>query len=434
MTLATAANSRTAPSTLAAGILIACPDSRPPAYQAVVGFDRDGLLGSFLTGFYHDGRGLTGAIGRRSARLARALSRRHHPEIPGDRVRSAWSFDLALSLENRSRRLRSPVARWRTRRFDRVLAARVRRDRPDLLFAFSDVASEFALPVCRDLGVPTIVSVVHGEPSEEREILEREAATSPEFYPIYLGGERLDHDDLAWLHERRRRDAELADRLLVPSQHIADRYRRGGIPAEKIQVIPYAADTSRFRPDPRKIPGDGCTFLFAGGISQRKGIGYLLRAWQMVRRPGWRLRLLGAPPADVEPLRPYQDGVEWLGRLPHGEVPGVMASADAFVFPSLFEGSAVVTYEAMACGLPSIVTPNAGSVVRDGLDGRLVAAADVESLALAMTELGEDRDKRLSWGASARLRAEAFDWARYQDALRAAVVSIGRGRGTSRGR
>ena len=59
----------------------------------------------------------------------------------------------------------------------------------------------------------------------------------------------------------------------------------------------------------------------------------------------------------------------------HADVPARMARADVFVFPSLFEGSAVVTYEAIACGLPSIVTPEAGSVVRDGVEGFLVPAA-----------------------------------------------------------
>ncbi len=115
-----------------------------------------------------------------------------------------------------------------------------------------------------------------------------------------------------------------------------------------------------------------------GGITQRKGIKYLLEAWRLVRRPGWRLQLLGALPADAGPLRPLSDEVEWLGRLPHAEVPARMASADVFVFPSLFEGSAVVTYEAMACGLPCIVTAEAGSVVRHGRDGLIVPARDVD--------------------------------------------------------
>ncbi len=79
-----------------------------------------------------------------------------------------------------------------------------------------------------------------------------------------------------------------------------------------------------------------------------------------------------------------------------------MAAADVFVFPSLFEGSAVVTYEALACGLPSIVTAEAGSVVRHGLEGLVVPARDVEALAEAMERLGCDPGLREDFAASAR--------------------------------
>ncbi len=75
-----------------------------------------------------------------------------------------------------------------------------------------------------------------------------------------------------------------------------------------------------------------------------------------------------------------------------------MAAADVFVFPSLFEGSAVVTYEALACGLPCIVTPRPGSVVRDGVEGLIVPARDVEALAAA-------------WNGSAATRGSARDLA-----------------------
>src|SRR5205814_3856754 len=141
-------------------------------------------------------------------------------------------------------------------------------------------------------------------------------------------------------------------------------------------------------------------------------------AWTRVRRPGWRLQLLGPPPRDVSPLRPYLDEVELLGRVSHSEMPSRMAAADVFVFPSLFEGSAVVTYEALACGLPSIVTPNAGSVVRDGVDGFLVASRDVEALAKSMERLGDDAELRATMAVEARRRAEAFDWPRYHASLR----------------
>ena len=136
-----------------------------------------------------------------------------------------------------------------------------------------------------------------------------------------------------------------------------------------------------------------------------------------MRRPGWRLQLLGALPREAAPLGPYLDEVEHLGRVGHAEMPARMAAADVFVFPSLFEGSAVVTYEALACGLPSVVTPNAGSVVRDGVEGFVVPARDVEALAERMERLGSDPALRARMSAEARARAEAFGWARYHAAV-----------------
>src|SRR5207253_2487205 len=183
-------------------------------------------------------------------------------------------------------------------------------------------------------------------------------------------------------------DVAMADRILVPSGHLAEALARHGTPRNRITVIPYAADTRRFVPDPAKRHGTSCTFLFAGGITQRKGIKYLLEAWRLVRRPGWRLQLLGPLPRVTEPLEGYLDDVELLGRVGHAEVPRLMASADVFVFPSLFEGSAVVTYEALACGLPSVVTPSAGSVVRDEVEGFVVEPRDVVALAQCMGQLG----------------------------------------------
>jgi glycosyltransferase involved in cell wall biosynthesis len=266
--------------------------------------------------------------------------------------------------------------------------------------------------------------MVHGDVREEAALLDVERERSPDVFHLYLGDSPLDRCELAWLHDRRLRDLEWADLILVPSDHIAGELSRHGTPRERIRVVPYAADTVRFRPAERPATGEGCTFLFAGGIAQRKGIKYLLQAWQRVRRPGWRLQLLGAAPRDLSALAPWMAGVELLGRVPHAEVPARMAAADVFAFPSLFEGSAVVTYEALACGLPSVVTPAAGSVVRDGMEGLIVPPADVETLAEAMECLGNDPELRREMGHAARRRAEAFDWSRYQSALVSALDQL----------
>jgi starch synthase len=414
-------------------VLVACPDARSPAYQAVVGLSRAGRLHRFVTAVYYAGNDPLSGLARRVAphrfdRWERVLKRRHEPEIPAHKVRSDWGFDLALAAERRTA-LRYPatrlrLARWRTRRFDRTVARALVRDRPGAALFFSDVASEFALPECRRRGIPSVLSMVHGDVREERRVMEIEAEAAPDFFPIYLGNGEVDTGEMAWLHDRRLRDIELADRIVVPSEHIAGELVKNGMPRERIAVVPYAADTRRFVPDPNKTHGKPCTFLFAGGITQRKGIKYLLAAWRLARKPGWRLQLLGALPADTGPLAPYRDEVEWLGRFPHAEVPARMASADVFVFPSLFEGSAVVTYEAMACGLPCIVTAEAGSVARHGRDGLIVPARDVPALAAAIERLGADTAFRAACSASARAQALAHDWPRYHASVIEAVECV----------
>lgn len=416
-------------------VMVACPDARPPAYQAVVGLTRARLLHSFVTASYYSGRGAIPALAKRVlparyGRWERILRRRHNPEIPPDQVRAHWGYDVALAVENRlgphRARSRRRVARGRTRAFDRALARTVARERPELLFAFSDVASEHTLPLCRQLGIPTILSMVCGDPREELLVLDREANLEPEFFPLYLGDAAIDREALRWLHDRRLRDLELADRILVPSAHLAHTLIGHGTPADKIAMVPYSADTTRFVPDPHKRPSRECTFLFAGGISQRKGIKYLLEAWRRVRRPGWRLQLLGALPRVLGPLERYLDEVEVLGRVGHADMPARMAAADVFVFPSLFEGSAVVTYEALACGLPCIVTPAAGSVVREGHDGFVVPPRNVEALAARMELLGSSPLVRADLAASARARAEAFDWTRYHTELVCEIFQLRR--------
>jgi glycosyltransferase involved in cell wall biosynthesis len=414
-------------------VLVACPDARPPAYQAVIGLSQARRLRGFVTSSYYDRAGRIAALARRVAanrfaRLETVLLRRHHPEIPAARVHSIPSFDLALRLEARLAkkrpRLQGALARWRTRWFDSQLARIIDRTRPGAALVFSDVGSEATLPLCRRLGIPAILSMVHGDVRDEQRVLETEAAEAADFMGIYLGGARLDRDLLAWLHRRRLDDLDLADRILVPSEHIAASLHRHGTERKKIRVVPYAADCRRFQPLTGKRHGSTCTFLFAGGISQRKGIKYLLEAWQRVRRRGWRLQLLGPMPSDTGPLEPFHEIVEPLGRVSHADVPALMAAADVFVFPSLFEGSAVVTYEALASGLPSVVTPDAGSVVRDGQDGFIVPPRDVYALAARMQQLGDDPELRGQMALAARCRALAFDWPRYHRALLDVVTEL----------
>lgn len=416
-------------------VMVACPDARPPAYQAVVGFSEAGLLDQFVTSTFYNPAATLPTLARHFAsrlwgRWEKYLFRRYHAGIPTNLVSTVPSIDFLLRMEAlvAGRRdtvvLKRALARTRTVWFDHRLARIVGRYRPSVLMVFSDVASGRTLPLCRRLGIPTVLSMVHGDVREELEVLDREARVAPDFFPIYLGDGLLDRVELNWLHHRRIRDITFADIILVPSEHIANRLVKSGVSLHKIRVVPYAADSARFRPAARRAETESCTFLFAGGITQRKGVKYLLEAWERIRRPHWELQLLGPLPRNIQPLASSLPHVQLLGRVSHEDVPSRMAAADVFVFPSLFEGSAVVTYEALASGLPSVVTPASGSVVRQGIEGFLVPPGDVDALARRMEQLGNSPQLRAAMSQAARARSLNFGWPRYHGSVTDAVLSL----------
>ena len=126
-------------------------------------------------------------------------------------------------------------------------------------------------------------------------------------------------------------------------------------------------------------------------------------------------RYVGSPTA----FAAYEGLFRHVAHVPYHEVHRLYADADLFVYPSLHEGSAFATYEALASGLPVIATPNTGSVVRDGVDGFLVPPRDVEALMARIELLYRDPDRRAAMAASARTRAEAFTWTAYRRRLAA---------------
>ena len=114
-----------------------------------------------------------------------------------------------------------------------------------------------------------------------------------------------------------------------------------------------------------------------GGLSQRKGLSYLLQA---VKSLGSKIELtiVGRRVTECRALDAEFCVHRWIPSLSHGAVLEEMSRHDVFVFPSLFEGYALVILEAMSQGLPVITTPNTGAehFVSNGEDGFIVPIRD----------------------------------------------------------
>ncbi|MGC8880228.1 MAG: glycosyltransferase family 4 protein, partial [Anaerolineae bacterium] len=223
-----------------------------------------------------------------------------------------------------------------------------------------------------------------------------------------------------WNYRRSVCELEEADYVSIPSPFVRDSMLEAGTSPDKLIEIPYGVDLSRFHP----VQYDSARpfrVAFAGQVSLRKGVPYLMEAW---RRLGWKdceLWIIGAITPDVHHMVPMWRTLPGVRFIPHSRCLEVLLNqCDVFVFPTIEEGSALVTYEALACGLPVITTPNAGSVVRDGLEGFLVPIRDVDALCDRMQRLRDDETLRSAMSRAALERARAFTWTTYQERLVAA--------------
>jgi glycosyltransferase involved in cell wall biosynthesis len=105
------------------------------------------------------------------------------------------------------------------------------------------------------------------------------------------------------------------------------------------------------------------------------------------------------------------------GPVSAGEIASLYRWADVLVLPTLCEGSATVCYEALAAGVPVITTPNAGSIVRDGIDGFIVPIRRADLLAEKLEMLARDRELLQSLSRNAAKRALDYTLARYGERL-----------------
>ena len=399
-------------------VLVHHPGSNHLAYELVAGLQAAGFACDFDTGFLYTPEGAAARLARQlperwRARIERELKRRSHAGVDPRRLRFlAWP-EAAYVAANRLGLPPRPLSRLigcRDAIFDRWVAGHVRRERPDIVVGH-DSSSLLSFRAARDTGGVSVLNQVTGHIDAGLAVFREEREHAPEF------AESLTVPPV-WIIERCRREALEADRVLVPSEYVRTTLVERGTAPDRIAVLPYGVDVERFHPQPR-AGRPIFRMLFVGNISQRKGIKYLLDALRRLKLPNSELVLVGRIVGSGSALAPYADLFRHVRHVPYHEVHRLFADADLFVYPSLHEGSAFATYEALASGLPVVTTPNTGSVVRDGVDGFIVPPRDVTALMEKIELLYREPERRAAMAASARVRAENFTWAAYRMRLAA---------------
>jgi glycosyltransferase involved in cell wall biosynthesis len=378
-------------------VLVTHP-GRQHSHQAALALQAAGALAGYWSGVP-----AVAAQARRVPAFLRARFARYAP-IPLDPARVRW-FPWTPGLRRAGDALLpAGLAAWNDfaacRLFDRRVARRSSWSGADAVIA-CEISALATFQEARRRGTATLLDA----PSIHHAAQDRLHGTT----------------DSPHLHRRivAVKDAEiaLADHILTVSELARQTYLAAGVPAAKVHAVPLGADLELFSPDGAVKTGEGFTFLFSGATIHRKGFDLLLAAFEQVRagNPAARLRLAGPRGDSAHLLDGGMDGVEVLGALPQAELAVELRRADLLVLPSRNDSYGMVVAEALASGLPVLVSEMVGAkeLIVEGRNGWIVPVEDAATLAARMAWCAANAGAVRALGAFCRRSAESATWPAY---------------------
>lgn len=206
-------------------------------------------------------------------------------------------------------------------------------------------------------------------------------------------GTAYQFSDLEWYFEREKKEWDSATHIICVSEYVRNALLAEGVAASKLHTV--ASGVHLPNASPKKSSSRKLNVLFVGQLSRRKGIQYVVEVATRLRGQ-MNFRAVG-PCADAEIMRSATyAGIQMIGAVPRDTVAQHYEWADILLFPSLNEGAALVTYEALARGLPVICSPSAGSVVRHGINGLILEPDCLDEIADALNGIANSSAKRQS--------------------------------------
>jgi glycosyltransferase involved in cell wall biosynthesis len=399
-------------------ILVTHP-GRQHSHQAALALELQGMLAGYWAG--------VPAVAEQTRRVPPSLRRRvaRYSPVPLPPRGVRW-FPLTPAL----RRIGDAIlprgaAAWldfmACRLFDRWVAARLPRRGLDAVIA-CEISALATFRTARRLGIVTILDA----PSLHHRAQDRLHGTA----------------DSPRLHRRivrvKDREIDLADHVLTVSALARETYLEAGVPADKVHTVALGADLQLFAPGPEQArstadPQRGFRFLFSGAAIRRKGFDLLLDAFDRVgaAEPAAQLRLVG-PLADGGRLLATRAAsrISVAGPLSQPELARELREADCLVLPSRNDSFGMVVPEALASGLPVLVSDMVGAkeLVAEGRNGWIVPAGDSGALAERMLWCVRHPQEVHAMREPCRSSAAAAAWPAYYDRLAALLRAIVRER------
>lgn len=395
-------------------VLFGHPTGTPFSHHAALAHFEAGWLENFCVPWMPSSAAaaMLTCLGAISPMLAR-VSRRHFAPLaaaPTTQGRfGEWRRLMTRGLGGDGDRTALEANEW----LMRTMAANVDEPRVSAVHAYEDCA---LLPFRRARAFGK--ACLYDMPIGYYPVWEKISAQLAEKYPDWACGPRS-----AQLVPpgQKREEMALADLVLAPSAFVADTIRAEW-PDKRIVIAPYGVDVANWTFAPRRSGQRPLTFLFAGQCSLRKGVPLLLEAWRAAALADARLLLVGAWRLAESKKKQLPPGCAWSGPVSSDKLAAIYADADVFVFPTNFEGRALVVGEALASGLPVLTTKASGmDDVVDESCGRVITADDRDALIEVLRWFARNAGRLPQMAQAARAQAETCTWGHYRSCVTEAV-------------
>ncbi|MCS3801722.1 glycosyltransferase [Niastella sp. OAS944] len=343
------------------------------------------------------------------------LSRRYLQGLGGKYVGSAWKYEVREQVVRRLKGNTPAITELVFKRdvaFDNDLSRKLSKLSFDAYWGFQGSCRN-CLAVSNEMGKPSICEMTIAHVPFAKRILQEEAALHPEW------ADSIDFASFpAYFEKRMVEEPVIAQKVIAISAFLKQTLVQEGIDESKVTVIPLGFDAKSvsFSEESESIANRPLRLLYAGRVTQRKGIKYALEAMRAFNKKDVELHIIGNLYGSGNAFKSYKDKYQYRSGITQQELFKTYQQYDALLFPSILEGFGLVTVEAMGAGLPVITTPNtnATEVIRDRKNGFLVPIRDTQAIIKAIEELrGMDNITFQQMRYEARKTALQYTWDSY---------------------
>jgi glycosyltransferase involved in cell wall biosynthesis len=346
------------------------------------------------------------------------LRRRFQPGLASPYVHADWRYELReMWIKARHGRgaAFTEAVYARDVQFDQDMARIIPKADSDTFWGFQGSALE-TLKASKRAGKRTLLELATAHVTGAKKYLGEEAKLQPDWADSF--------DNLVFpaAYERRLEEEPFAaDFAVAASGFTRQTLVEAGYPTERILYLPLGFEVEHVPYVNTNKPRQGpLRLLYAGNVTQRKGMAYLLEAIAQIPKSIATLHIVGTVQGSGRAFEAQKELYTYQPAVSQQALFSLYQDYDALVLPTLFEGFGLVLVEAMAAGLPIITTAHSfgPELVEEGKTGYLVPIRDVNALTLAIETMAElSYEGYNAIRMAAREKAVSFSWDVYQTRL-----------------